>query len=103
MPRSLMPRALTPYLCAGPPFKRRACALRPTALPRAMAVLGWRRSSDADGLTTAVPPGVESVRSTIIKFLKRGTVLVAVVALTLLAVRAWDSQRGPSLRLWHTY
>jgi alpha-beta hydrolase superfamily lysophospholipase len=43
------------------------------------------------------------VRSTIIKFLKRGTVLVAVVALTLLAVRAWDSQRGPPLRLWHTY
>jgi alpha-beta hydrolase superfamily lysophospholipase len=30
-------------------------------------------------------------------------VLFAVIALTLLGIRAWDSQRGPPLELWHTY
>jgi alpha-beta hydrolase superfamily lysophospholipase len=34
---------------------------------------------------------------------KRGTVLLAVAVLTLLAIRAWDSQRGPPLELWHTF
>ena len=29
--------------------------------------------------------------------------LLLVVALTLLAVRIYDSQRGPPLELWHTY
>jgi acetyl esterase/lipase len=35
--------------------------------------------------------------------LKRGTVLLAVCALTLLAIRAYDSQRGPPLEPWHTF
>lgn len=30
-------------------------------------------------------------------------VLITVVALTLVAVRAWDSQRGPPLEVWHTH
>jgi alpha-beta hydrolase superfamily lysophospholipase len=34
---------------------------------------------------------------------KRVLVLLIVVAATLLAVRVWDSQRGPPLELWHTY
>jgi alpha-beta hydrolase superfamily lysophospholipase len=34
---------------------------------------------------------------------KRVTLLFAVSALTLLAVRAYDSQRGPELEAWHTY
>ena len=38
-----------------------------------------------------------------VKFLKRGAVLLVVIVLTLLGIRAWDSQRGPPLRLWHTY
>jgi alpha-beta hydrolase superfamily lysophospholipase len=37
------------------------------------------------------------------RFLRRVLVLLIVVAATLLAVRAWDSQRGPDLELWHTY
>jgi hypothetical protein len=35
--------------------------------------------------------------------LKRGTMLLAVCALTLLAIRAYDSQRGPPLEPWHTF
>ena len=38
-----------------------------------------------------------------IKLLKRTIVLIAVVAATLLAVRAYDTQRGPGLELWHTH
>lgn len=34
---------------------------------------------------------------------KRGLVLLIVVAMALLAMRAWDSQRGPPLEPWHTY
>jgi len=37
------------------------------------------------------------------RFLKRVLVLLIVVAATLLVARAWDSQRGPDLELWHTY
>jgi alpha-beta hydrolase superfamily lysophospholipase len=37
------------------------------------------------------------------RFLRRVLVLLIVVAATLLAVRAWESQRGPDLELWHTY
>jgi alpha-beta hydrolase superfamily lysophospholipase len=37
------------------------------------------------------------------RILKRGTVVLAVCALTVLAIRAWDSQRGPPLELWHTF
>lgn len=37
------------------------------------------------------------------RLVKRGLVLLIVVATTLLAMRAWDSQRGPPLEPWHTY
>lgn len=37
------------------------------------------------------------------RFLRRTLLLVVVVAATLLAVRAYDSQRGAPLQLWHTY
>jgi alpha-beta hydrolase superfamily lysophospholipase len=37
------------------------------------------------------------------RILKRVTMLLAVSALTLLALRVWDSQRGPALEPWHTY
>jgi alpha-beta hydrolase superfamily lysophospholipase len=37
------------------------------------------------------------------RLLKRVLVLLIVVAATLLVARAWDSQRGPDLELWHTY
>jgi len=37
------------------------------------------------------------------KLFKRGAVLVALIALILLGVRAWDSQRGAPLEPWHTY
>ena len=29
--------------------------------------------------------------------------VLAAIALTVLGIRAWDSQRGPALELWHTY
>ncbi len=35
--------------------------------------------------------------------LKWGALILAVIALTLFAVRADDSQRGPPLDLWHTF
>ena len=38
-----------------------------------------------------------------IKFLKWSAILIAVILTTVLVVRAWDSQRGPPLELWHTY
>jgi alpha-beta hydrolase superfamily lysophospholipase len=41
--------------------------------------------------------------SRVIKLVKRGALLLIVIALTLLGVRAWDSQRGPPLERWHTY
>jgi alpha-beta hydrolase superfamily lysophospholipase len=37
------------------------------------------------------------------RFLRRVLVLLIVIAATLLVARAWDSQRGPDLELWHTY
>ena len=37
------------------------------------------------------------------RLLRRVLVLLIVVAATLLVARAWDSQRGPDLELWHTY
>ena len=37
------------------------------------------------------------------RFLKRTLLLLVVVAATLLAVRAYDSQRGAPLQLWHTH
>src|SRR5512137_1510456 len=38
-----------------------------------------------------------------VRFLKWGAVVLAVALATLLAVRAYDSQRGPPLELWHTF
>ena len=43
------------------------------------------------------------MRSGAFKLLKRLSALTAIVALTLFAVRAYDSQRGPPLEVWHTY
>jgi alpha-beta hydrolase superfamily lysophospholipase len=37
------------------------------------------------------------------RFLRRVLVLLIAIAATLLVARAWDSQRGPDLELWHTY
>ena len=37
------------------------------------------------------------------RLLKRALLLLFVVAASLLAVRAYDSQRGTPLELWHTY
>jgi alpha-beta hydrolase superfamily lysophospholipase len=39
----------------------------------------------------------------LVRLLKRAVVLLVVVAGTILALRAWDSQRGPALEPWHTY
>jgi alpha-beta hydrolase superfamily lysophospholipase len=43
------------------------------------------------------------MRSRVLRWLKRGAVLLAVIGITLMAVRIYDSQRGPPLELWHTY
>jgi alpha-beta hydrolase superfamily lysophospholipase len=39
----------------------------------------------------------------ILKALKWAATLFAVVLVGLLAIRAWDAQRGPALSVWHTY
>ena len=44
-----------------------------------------------------------TVRERVVKIVRRAAVLVAVVAITLLAVRIWDAQRGPPLEPWHTF
>jgi alpha-beta hydrolase superfamily lysophospholipase len=41
--------------------------------------------------------------SRLLRLAKRALVVVAIAAITLLALRAWESQRGPSLDLWHTH
>jgi alpha-beta hydrolase superfamily lysophospholipase len=38
-----------------------------------------------------------------LRFLKRGAVLLGVIAITLIGVRIYDTQRGPPLELWHTH
>jgi alpha-beta hydrolase superfamily lysophospholipase len=43
------------------------------------------------------------VRSRVLRYLKRGAVLLATVVVTLIAVRIYDTQRGPPLELWHTH
>ena len=43
------------------------------------------------------------MRVTALKLFKRFLALTTVVALTLFAVRAYDSQRGAQLDVWHTY
>jgi alpha-beta hydrolase superfamily lysophospholipase len=37
------------------------------------------------------------------RILKRGAAFVAVILVTVLAVRVWDKQRGPPLEPWHTH
>jgi len=39
----------------------------------------------------------------LLKYLRRALVLAVVIAGTILALRAWDTQRGPPLEPWHTY
>jgi alpha-beta hydrolase superfamily lysophospholipase len=39
----------------------------------------------------------------LLRFLRRALVVLVVAATALLVARAWDSQRGPPLELWHTY
>src|SRR5215472_16438054 len=39
----------------------------------------------------------------LLRFLKRTLVLALVAVAAMLALRAWDSQRGPPLEVWHTY
>ena len=41
--------------------------------------------------------------SWLIRFVKRALIGVTLIAVTLLAARAWDSQRGAPLEPWHTY
>lgn len=43
------------------------------------------------------------MRASLVRWLKRVVVLVAVVLLTLLGIRAYDSQRGLPLEPWHTF
>jgi alpha-beta hydrolase superfamily lysophospholipase len=43
------------------------------------------------------------MRARLLRLLRRATVLLVVIALTLLAVRIYVSQRGPPLELWHIY
>jgi alpha-beta hydrolase superfamily lysophospholipase len=43
------------------------------------------------------------VRSRLLSWSRRGAVLLAAVAITLVAVRIYDTQRGPPLELWHTH
>ena len=43
------------------------------------------------------------MRSRAMRLFKWAAVAIAVSLATVLAVRAWDSQRGPPLELWHTY
>jgi len=45
----------------------------------------------------------ETMRSRILRLLRRGTLLAFVAIATLLAVRAYDSLRGPPLEPWHTF
>ena len=39
----------------------------------------------------------------ILVWLRRGVLALLLVLLTFLGVRAWDSERGPPLEIWHTY
>jgi alpha-beta hydrolase superfamily lysophospholipase len=43
------------------------------------------------------------VRARLLRIVKRAALLVGAVAITLMAVRIWDTQRGPPLELWHIY
>jgi len=39
----------------------------------------------------------------VLRFLRRVLVLLVVAVAAIVALRAWDSQRGPPLEPWHTY
>jgi alpha-beta hydrolase superfamily lysophospholipase len=43
------------------------------------------------------------VRSRVLRILKRTALLVGATLITLMAVRIYDTQRGPPLELWHTH
>ncbi len=43
------------------------------------------------------------MKAKFIKLLKIGMLLLVASVVTLLAVRAYDSQRGAPLAVWHTY
>ena len=43
------------------------------------------------------------MRAKAVRLVKWSAILLAVILLTVLVVRAYDSQRGPPLELWHTY
>ena len=43
------------------------------------------------------------MKSKVVRLLKWGMAAIAIALATVLAVRAWDSQRGPPLELWHTH
>jgi alpha-beta hydrolase superfamily lysophospholipase len=43
------------------------------------------------------------MRSRVLRILKRTAVLLVAVAITLMAVRIYDTQRGPPLEVWHTF
>jgi alpha-beta hydrolase superfamily lysophospholipase len=43
------------------------------------------------------------VRARVLRVIKRTALLAGGIAITLLAVRIWDTQRGPPLEVWHTY
>jgi alpha-beta hydrolase superfamily lysophospholipase len=46
---------------------------------------------------------IETMGRWFLRNLKRAVILVAVIALTLLAARIYDTQGGPPLELWHTH
>ena len=43
------------------------------------------------------------MRSRIMRLIKRSALLLAMIAVTLLAVRIYDTQRGAPLEPWHTF
>ena len=54
-------------------------------------------------MLTGMGRGVVAMRVKSLRLLKRLAMIVGVIGFTLLAVRAYDAQRGPPLELWHTY
>ena len=55
------------------------------------------------GLEATRGPGADPMRRRISRWLKRGAILLGVALLAVLAVRAYDAQRGDPLELWHTH
>src|SRR6187399_623065 len=63
---------------------------------------GCRRDGDLP-ISESMPTDRTAMPRKMLRLLRRVFVLVLVVAGTLLAVRAWDSQRGAPLDPWHTH